>query len=222
ETFWRIPGNLSIEGLRQRAEAIEPGMETESVKKQRERHRMLEQLASKQKEQKKTRKPRKKMMTAEEVLEKLSAPESPGNGDTQGGGGVDMNEVEKRKTPPSKSRVKRPLDSGSSSEDSDDEPLGDLVMKRNAAPSQPAKRSRVALSSDSEDNEPIIREEAMESGDRIQETGLEEEPKVSEKSHKSRSVLDSDDSDSDDDVPVGVLVQRRAALIESDEESGED
>lgn len=57
------------------------------------------------------------MMTAEEVLEKLSAPESPGNGDTQGGGGVDMNEVEKRKTPPSKSRVKRPLDSGSSSED---------------------------------------------------------------------------------------------------------
>ncbi|XP_022107896.1 protein timeless homolog [Acanthaster planci] len=238
ETFWRIPGHLDPEQLRQGADSIQPQegvaeSAAERKKKSNPRYKALKEMARQRRREKKVPGERRRRRDCREELpvtevvnrvimddDRLPTATEQGTESVSDGGGT----ASKKISPGSgqrKSRVKRALQSDSSDDESaiESPPKSDPVTSETELPtmSKPAaKRSRLLLSSD---NDSDSETGAAKTG--VSQMHSQETPEVSQ-THAyfptTDLVMDCDTQDSDDDMPLHRVARRRIVESDSDED----
>ncbi|XP_033625344.1 protein timeless homolog [Asterias rubens] len=228
ETFWRIPGSLSHDQLRQMADSIEPQegvalSAAERKKKSNPRYDSLKEMARTRRQEKKGGKKRRDRREEVPVTEVVSRVMDDGDNeeDSEDETGTRLPTLPTTSSAHKRGRVKRALQSDSSDDDSDAEPglsidLGTSDALPSSTNKPSAKRSRLLLSSDDDSDN-----EGDTQGSRVEET-LSQSQEAPSASLDNSSVpfteltLESDTQDSDDDMPLHKVAKRR--IIESDSE----
>ncbi|XP_038077743.1 protein timeless homolog isoform X2 [Patiria miniata] len=237
ETFWRIPGHLDPEQLREMADSIEPQegvaeSAAERKKKSNPRYKALKEMARQRRQEKKTSKDRgrrkerrREDVPVTEVIsqvmdeERLPMETERGEESDSDDGGATRERVSPR-SGQRRSRVKRALQSDSSDNESTVEPSpSDSPVTNETQPpgtSQPAaKRSRLLLSSDDDsDREGDTPRTRATQGQSQAPTDSQTNPSLP----TTDLAMDSDSQDSDDDMPLHRVARRRIVESDSDED----